>query len=69
MVEIRVRGQLDTDWSDQLGGLAIAYVEERETVLTGLVRDQAMLRGLLTEIADLGLDLVSVTTSPETERG
>jgi hypothetical protein len=63
-VEIRVKGYIDIEWSERLGGLTIAHGEGGETILTGHVRDQAMLRGLLTEIADIGLELISVTTLP-----
>ncbi len=63
-VEIRVKGHIDTDWSELLAGLRIDHTGEGETRLTGCVRDQAMLRGLLNKVADLGLDLVSVTSQP-----
>ena len=63
-VEIRVKGHIDTDWSQLLGGLRIVQTDEGESTLTGCVRDQAMLRGLLNKLADLGLDLVSVTSQP-----
>ena len=35
-----------------------------ETVLAGSIRDQAELRGMLFRLTDLGLDLVSLNTSP-----
>ena len=63
-VEIRVRGQIDRDWSDWFGGLAIAHTVQGETVLAGSIRDQAELRGMLFRLTDLGLDLVSLDTSP-----
>ena len=62
-VEIRVRGQLDQDWSDWLGGLTLTPTENGETLLAGVVRDQAALRGVLDRLAGLGLDLVSLSTS------
>lgn len=65
-VEIRIRGQIDADWSELLGGLIIIPAGG-ETHLVGRVRDQAMLRGLLNELADLGLDLISVNTLPQSE--
>ena len=63
-VEIRVGGQIDRDWSDWFGGLAIAHTMQGETVLAGSIRDQAELRGMLFRLTDLGLDLVSLDTSP-----
>jgi hypothetical protein len=62
-IEIRVRGQIDQDWSDWLDGLTITHTERGETVLAGPVRDQAALRGLLDRLADLGLQLISVVSS------
>ncbi len=62
-VEIRVRGHLDQDWSRSLGGLSITHTPEGLTLLTGSVRDQAALQGLLERIAGLGLELVSVNVN------
>jgi hypothetical protein len=62
-VEIRVRGQMDKSWADWFGGLTITHAENGETALTGPVRDQAALHGLLSRLAGLGLPLVSVTST------
>jgi hypothetical protein len=62
-VEIRIRGQIDRDWSDWIGGLTITHTGGDETVLTGSVRDQAALYGLLSRLADLGLPLNSVISA------
>ncbi len=62
-VEIRVKGQINQDWSDWCGGLTITHTGRGETVLTGPVRDQAALRGLLERLADLGLELISVAST------
>ena len=61
-VEIRVKGNLDEHWSEWFDNFEISYHEEDETMLTGLVRDQTALYGLLSKLRDLGLSLVSVTT-------
>jgi hypothetical protein len=58
--EIRVKGVLDEQWSDWLGGLTIVPRAGGETLLTGLVRDQAALHGLIIKIRDKGLPLSSV---------
>ena len=60
-IEIRIKGQIDENWSDWMGGLAITHTGQGETVLTGSVRDQAALYGLLSLLSDLGLQLNSVT--------
>jgi hypothetical protein len=51
---------LGEDWREWFGGLQIATGEEGQTVLTGPVRDQAALYGLLARLRDLGLPLLSV---------
>ena len=62
-VEIRVQGQIDEHWSEWFEGLAIAHTEEGETVVTGVVVDQAALHGLLAKVRDLGLSLLSVNAA------
>ena len=66
-IEIRVKGLIDQYWSKWFGGLVITHTERCESVLTGTFRDQAALRGLLSRIADLGLELILVTTMPRVE--
>ena len=63
-IEIKVRGQIDGGWSSWFGGLTITYTPHGESVLAGPIRGQAELRGMLCQLSDLGLDLVSVGTSP-----
>jgi hypothetical protein len=58
--QIRVRGAIDARWSEWFGGLAVCPQADGDTLLTGLVRDQAALHGLLAKIRDLGLPLISV---------
>jgi hypothetical protein len=58
--EIKVRGHLDHSWSIWLDGLTIEPQAHGETLLTGPVRDQAALPGLLNKIRDLGLPLLGV---------
>jgi len=57
--EIRVAGVLDGRWAAWFDGLQISGQGE-ETVICGLVADQAALHGLLTKVRDLGLCLISV---------
>jgi len=64
-VEIRVKGQIDKGWSNWFDGFDIKNNPPGESVLSGHVRDQAELRGILTRLADLGLELISVVTNPE----
>jgi hypothetical protein len=60
MYVIRVKGVLDETWSDWLGGLTVTPLPQGETLLSGPIRDQAALHGLLVKIRDMGLTLLSV---------
>jgi hypothetical protein len=61
--EIRVEGHLADSWSDWFEGLAIHNDPNGQTILTGLITDQAALFGILTKIHDLNLILISVNRS------
>jgi hypothetical protein len=58
--EIRVKGHLSQQWMDWFEGLTIILEEDGNTLLTGLVIDQAALHGVLKKIRDLGMPLFSV---------
>ena len=62
--EIRVQGELDLGWENWVTGLAVALVYDSEhgasTSFIGPVEDQAALRGILCNLWDLNLTLLSV---------
>jgi hypothetical protein len=58
--QIRVMGHLGAQWADWFEGLSITLQDNGETLLSGLVADQAALHGLLRKVRDLGLPLLSV---------
>ena len=58
--EIRVGGHLDDHWSSWFAGLVLVRADDGTTTLTGPVRDQAELHGLLAKARDLGVPLLSV---------
>lgn len=60
MYEIRVRGHVPPDWSDWFSGLSVSHDAGGDTILRGMLADQAALHGLLTKIRDLGIPLVAV---------
>ncbi|NMC80944.1 MAG: hypothetical protein GYA59_16400 [Chloroflexi bacterium] len=59
--EIKIKGYLDPRWSDWFADLQLTHLEGSETLLAGLLPDQAALHGLLERIRDLNLTLLSVT--------
>ncbi len=58
--QVRVKGHLDAEWADWLGGLTLTLDEHGETILTGPTLDQATLHSLLKKVRDAGLTLISV---------
>ena len=61
LYEIRIKGHLDDRWAASFGGLTLTREDNGETLLTGPVVDQAALYGLLRQVRDLGVPLLSVT--------
>ena len=59
-VEILIEGQIDTHWSEWLGGLEITHIGQEQSRLSGSIADQATLYGILTKLRDLDMKLVSV---------
>jgi len=62
--QIQVRGALDPRWSAWFDQLAISHDAEGNTLLAGLVIDQAALYGLINRLRDLGLTLLAVARLP-----
>ena len=62
-ITICCRGHLDRDWAKRLYSLSLSHSPEGNTILSGELRDQAELRGILTYLSDLGLELLSVNAS------
>ena len=58
--QIRIKGHLGGQWTDWFGGLSIKMEDNGDTLLTGLVVDQAALHGLLKKVRDLGTPLLAV---------
>ena len=68
---IRVKGYLDSSWSDRLGGLTITSSSQGDepavTTLYGKVVDQAALAGVLSGLYNLHLHLLSVKCLDDAE--
>jgi hypothetical protein len=59
--QIVVQGCLDDHWADWFADYTVTVDDDRQiTTISGSVRDQAALHGLLRQIGDLGLPLILV---------
>lgn len=57
---IKINGHLDARWQDWFDDLTIELIDDGNTVLSGVIADQAALYGILKKINNLGLSLISV---------
>lgn len=60
---IRVRGHLDPSWRHRLAGFRITHEEAGTSLLTGALPDQAALHGVLLQLINMGLPLLSLEGS------
>jgi hypothetical protein len=61
MYQIQLQGTIDRSWTSWFAEMTIATDGQTSvTTLTGSVADQAALRGILTKLWDLNLDLISI---------
>ena len=58
--QICLQGELGPEWSCWFEGFTVRQENRGETLLTGMVEDQAALYGLLRKLRDVGLPLVSL---------
>jgi hypothetical protein len=62
--QIRVPGRLTKSWSESFDSMVITVEQESSgastTTLTGMIADQAALQGVLRQLYNLGLPLLSV---------
>lgn len=61
-IEIHLKGRINQQWSGWFDNLAIQHLNRNETVITGIVADQAALYGIISHLRDLGLELISVSS-------
>ena len=61
---IKVQGPLDKVWKERFGGMDIIY-EGDNTILSGNVKDEAFIHGILNLIRDLNLKLISINPADQ----
>ena len=62
-IAIRVKGHLDPSWQEWLEGLRIVHEPDGTSRLSGMLKDQPALSGVLTKISHLSLTLLSLECS------
>jgi len=65
-VSIRIKGHLDPGWQEWLEGLQIVHESNGTSRLSGTLKDQPALHGVLTKISHLSLTLLSLETREPT---
>jgi hypothetical protein len=65
---IRITGSLHERWKDWFDGLAVTNLANGETLLQGLIQDQSQLVGVINQVHNLNLGLVSVTSEEKEEK-
>jgi hypothetical protein len=67
--EIKITGHLEDRWTDWFQGMTFTHESDGTTTLSGQIKDQTALRGILNHISDLGLSLISVqSVNPRKKR-
>jgi hypothetical protein len=59
--KIKIQGHLDKKWKNSFEGMKISY-EKDNSIITGNIKDEAHLHGVLNQIWDLNLKLISVNS-------
>jgi len=59
LYEIRIRGHLNSSWSEYLEGLEMRLLDNGEMILFGPIVDQAALVGILNKLSRLNLTILS----------
>lgn len=67
--QIKIKGYLDLHWADWMGGMEITHDAQGNSLLTGILPDQPALHGILVQIRDLGMPIISLSSQPDTMEG
>ena len=70
LVTIRIKGKIDSSWSEWFEGFELTHQGSDETILSGVVADQTAFYGLIGKLRDLGLELAEVSSveQPQPEK-
>lgn len=62
--KISIQGHLDKKWKSSFDGMEITY-ERDNTILTGIIKDEAHMHGILNIIRDINIKLISLNPVEE----
>lgn len=65
--EIRVKGKINSNWSDWFGELQMQESDCDETILVGKLPDMAAVYGVISRLGSLVIPLISVRCLEESE--
>jgi hypothetical protein len=57
---IQVKGHLPDGWFEMVENMEVICEEDGNTTISGPIRDQAALYGLISKLQNLGLTLISI---------
>ena len=57
---IKIKGRLDESWAEWFEPMTITHTEDGDTIIKGRLPDQAALQGILVNLGNLNLALISV---------
>ena len=60
--QIKLKGSLEDQNCERFEGFAITLDKDGNTILTGIVKDQAALHGVFKKIRDLGMTLMAINS-------
>ncbi len=64
-IEIRIKGQISQRWAGWFDELTISHPSREETVLSGMVKDESAVYGIISRLRDLGLQLISLSSQED----
>jgi len=62
-IEIHFKGQINPKWQDWFGDFILSQGHRDDMVLSGTAADQAAIYGVISHLRDLGLELISVSST------
>jgi hypothetical protein len=65
---IRVKGHLPEAWSEMMEQMEVTCEVDGNTMISGPIRDQSELYGLISRLQNLGLTLISINPTIDAQK-